>query len=386
MAPQFEGSQPSERVVRQAAPSRRQQPQRRRRAPPQRRAPPNAPSNKGFFGQPAPVSTVENVNENVVRSGFEKKDPAGGRRRLPPPTRNRAVPQRPKRRAHRGRPTEPKRKPQASMKEPQNPLREWETTLKCIDGRLVNLAENCSDPFEFEFEINELTVNLQKMRDGLHVPKEYSSICKEVEELQESEQVVGERMEDFELKKRELKQEIIISEQEVNALRAQLRQKEINLKAKQNSLDDLSQIQNDCISEKYEIQEALKIKLNLKNNLENSIQITNQCKDLISHTESQLEDVKSQANVVEERFQSTWRVWSIEQIINWLCGLDEQFETLYRTKLEQSAPQQLENGEDFEIFDANVLLGLGVEKLRHRLVMMNAISSLTAGHFGEEGQ
>merc|ERR1712038_1897994 len=78
---------------------------------------------------------------------------------------------------------------------------------------------------------------------------------------------------------------------------------------------------------------------------------------------------------LEKAFLASWREWDLRQMVDWLCGLKDAYQE-YRSVFQANLPKQVDDGSDFEVFDKHVLLGLGVEKIRHRHDMMKSISLL----------
>jgi uncharacterized protein YpuA (DUF1002 family) len=165
--------------------------------------------------------------------------------------------------------------------------------------------------------------------------------------------------------------------QDVRDLEEALQVARTQLKQKQRELTDVGKIQQDSRREGESIAKSMEeAKLRLENakktnhERQECLQLVRECRTNLNQTAEGLESL-------EKVFLASWREWDHRQMIDWLCGLKDDFQE-YHSVFQANLPKQVDDGSDFEIFDKHVLLGLGVEKIRHRHDMMKSISQLIA--------
>merc|ERR1719229_1134301 len=123
------------------------------------------------------------------------------------------------------------------------------------------------------------------------------------------------------------------------------------------------------------IQHNLQVKRVQLAKMEEQISSRSKSLKLISDMENTLQNPSTQFVEVQKAFVTKWQNWNVEQMIRWICEQDPAYEQ-YRTALSQKLPQQAESGADFSYFDTNILLGLGISKIRHRGELMKSIAQL----------
>jgi len=105
------------------------------------------------------------------------------------------------------------------------------------------------------------------------------------------------------------------------------------------------------------------------------------------------ESVEKVMNEIQKARELEWMKWTPQEIIDWICRLDQGTFRVYREKLAEEIPSKLDNGEDllFLLQDRQTIRELGVTKIRHRDMLINHIERLnrnnpSKNHAAEKGE
>jgi len=97
--------------------------------------------------------------------------------------------------------------------------------------------------------------------------------------------------------------------------------------------------------------------------------------DQFVHWKSKVEAVM---NEIQQARELDWKTWSPQEIVDWICRLSKGTFKVYKERLEQEIPAQMETGVDllFLLRDRQLIRELGVTKIRHRDLLIQHIERL----------
>jgi len=83
-------------------------------------------------------------------------------------------------------------------------------------------------------------------------------------------------------------------------------------------------------------------------------------------------------NEIQKARELEWKDWGPQEIIDWICRLNQGTFRLYKDKLSEEIPLKIDNGEDllFLLQDRQTIRELGVTKIRHRDMLIQHIERL----------
>lgn len=90
------------------------------------------------------------------------------------------------------------------------------------------------------------------------------------------------------------------------------------------------------------------------------------------------ESVEKVMNEIQKARELEWKKWGPQEIIDWVCRLDQGTFRVYKEKLTEEIPLKIDNGEDllFLLQDRQTIRELGVTKIRHRDMLIQHIERL----------
>jgi len=248
--------------------------------------------------------------------------------------------------------------------------------LEEVDSNIQSLSQY-SDPYQFQQQIAKLDADLQAQENSLNEKSEVASEEKALQRLHLDYETVSSRLSDLEEQRKALDLEVTQGQQDVRDLEEALQVAVTQLKQKQRELVDVGKIRLDSRQEGETIARSIE---EAKVRLENAKKTNHErqeCLQLVRQCRANLNQTAEGLGSLEKAFLASWREWDHRQMIDWLCGLKDAYQE-YRSVFQANLPKQVDDGSDFEVFDKHVLLGLGVEKIRHRHDMMKSISQLIA--------
>jgi len=90
------------------------------------------------------------------------------------------------------------------------------------------------------------------------------------------------------------------------------------------------------------------------------------------------ESVEKVMNEIQKARELEWKKWGPQEILDWICRLDQGSFRVYKEKLSVEIHAKIENGEDmlFLLQDQQTIRELGVTKIRHRNMLVEHIKRL----------
>jgi len=256
-----------------------------------------------------------------------------------------------------------------------------QTELKHLEKEISSLKQ-AKDPYSFQSATKQIFEKLQTRRANFSISTDQEKLLSELNAFQDDESVIVGRLEKFHEERNVLDSEILSRKELIQTLTGQLNQAKKDLRTKQNRLDSLVAQIGDSKREQEMIQHNLQTKQAQLAEVEEQKVRRSEGLKLLSEVENKLSEAASQFSNVQRKFLSQWRNWTTDQMISWICELDSSYEQ-YRKQLSMELPKQAESGDDFRYFDMNVLLGLGIGKIRHRGQLMDNINALVNEKYGE---
>lgn len=284
---------------------------------------------------------------------------------------------RPSGRSTRGRPrTRPERLSRSSFKkrEAQTPLEKLKAELQVVDNAIL-LLKDSKDPFTFASKQKEIKETIESRKKNFALPENQAELSSELVTLQEDESTVSRRLTQLQGERSDVNTEIQTQKELIQRVTGQLKQAKIQLRDLQTRFDSLGSFVADSKREQERILQTLKQKQSQLAQMEEETSRRTDALKLISETENKLSEAATDFGAVEKSFLLEWQNWTVQQMISWMCQQDPAYEQ-YRGNLTELLPKQAESGADFVYFDTNILLGLGISKIRHRGELMKSIAQL----------
>lgn len=234
-----------------------------------------------------------------------------------------------------------------------------------------------SDPYQFQQQVAQLDSDLQEQENALIGSDEVASEEKALQVLQLDYETVCTRLSDLERQRKALQLEVTQGQQTLHELEQALQVAKTKFTKKKRELLDVGKFQQDSQKESETIKKSIEEAEDRLANTKRMSSERQECLQLVRECRANLNETAEGLEALKQDFLASWRKWDHRQMIDWLCGLNNAYEE-YRAVLQVNLPKQVDDGSDFDIFDKHVLLGLGVEKIRHRHDMMRSISQLIA--------
>jgi len=88
--------------------------------------------------------------------------------------------------------------------------------------------------------------------------------------------------------------------------------------------------------------------------------------------------VEQVMNEIQKARELEWKTWNPQEIVDWICRLSKGTFMVYKERLEQEIPAQMETGVDllFLLRERQLIRELGVTKIRHRDLLIQHIERL----------
>merc|ERR1719317_1393162 len=257
---------------------------------------------------------------------------------------------------------------------PQEPKDKLKVDLEKIESKIAAL-KNSKDPYVFEATMKRIQEELDSKKMEFKLPENQEKLSSEVLSLQQDETTINARLEELTDERTKVNCEVQSKKDLIQALTGQLNQAKMDLRGLQNRCDAIGTFLADSKSEQKMIQHNLQVKQVQLVEMEEQMSSRSKSLNLISDMENALQNASTQFLEVQKQFLTKWQNWNVEQMVSWICEQDPAYEQ-YRMALSQKLPEQAESGADFAYFDTNILLGLGVGKIRHRGELMKSIAQL----------
>jgi len=258
--------------------------------------------------------------------------------------------------------------------EKEEPNDKLKVDLEQIESTIAAL-KNSKDPYVFEATIKQIQEELDFKKKQFKLPENQEKLSSEVLSLQQDETTINARLTELTDEREKVNCEVQSKKDLIQALTGQLNQTKMDLRSLQNRSDAITGFVADSTSEQKMIQHNLQVKRVQLAEMEEQMSSRSKSLKLISATENTLQNASTQFLEVQKQFLTKWQNWNVEQMVSWICEQDPAYEQ-YRMALRQKLPEQAESGADFAYFDTNILLGLGIGKIRHRGELMKSIAQL----------
>lgn len=225
----------------------------------------------------------------------------------------------------------------------------------------------------------------------------------------EKETSLHERVEVIKKREKDLKESRIrrdnLSSTEIDIRKQinEVHQKRQDLEERQASIDkrivELQERKQEISSEfdasktkSSELDASLKDIMESKENIENDIpglevKIQNLESDQAMNADQSQHDqyvswkgnVEKVMNEIQKARELEWKTWGPQEIIDWICRLDQGTFRVYKEKLEEQITSKIDNGEDllYLLQDRQIIRELGVTKIRHRDMLIQHIERLS---------
>merc|ERR1719325_391449 len=246
--------------------------------------------------------------------------------------------------------------------------------LEQIESK-ISALKNSKDPYVFEATVKQIQEELHSKKKEFKLPENQEKLSSEVLSLQEDETTINARLMELTDERTKVNCDVQSKKDLIQALTGQLNQAKMDLRGLQNRCDAIGTFVADSKSEQKMIQHNLQVKRVQLAEMEEQMSSRSKSLKLISATENTLQNASTQFLEVQKQFLTKWQNWNVEQMVSWICEQDPAYEQ-YRMALSQKLPEQAESGADFAYFDTNILLGLGIGKIRHRGELMKSIAQL----------
>jgi len=246
--------------------------------------------------------------------------------------------------------------------------------LEQIESK-ISALKNSKDPYVFEATVKQIQEELHSKKKEFKLPENQEKLSSEVLSLQEDEATINARLMELTDERTKVNCDVQSKKDLIQALTGQLNQAKMDLRGLQNRCDAIGTFVADSKSEQKMIQHNLQVKRVQLAEMEEQMSSRSKSLKLISDMESTLQNASAQFLEVQKTFLTKWQNWNVEQMVSWICEQDPAYEQ-YRMALSQKLPEQAESGADFAYFDTNILLGLGIGKIRHRGELMKSIAQL----------
>jgi len=277
----------------------------------------------------------------------------------------------------RRRPTSHRARKMTSKKKgemPYEPKDKLKVDLEKIESKIAAL-KNSKDPYVFEATMKRIQEELDSKKMEFKLPENQEKLSSEVLSLQQDETTINARLTELTDERTKVNCEVQSKKDLIQALTGQLNQAKMDLRGLQNRCDAIGTFLADSKSEQKMIQHNLQVKQVQLVEMEEQMSSRSKSLKLISDMENTLQNASTQFLEVQKQFLTKWQNWNVEQMVSWICEQDPAYEQ-YRMALSQKLPEQAESGADFAYFDTNILLGLGIGKIRHRGELMKSIAQL----------
>jgi len=248
--------------------------------------------------------------------------------------------------------------------------------LKQIENEITALTSS-KDPYTFEASTKKIQGKLNAHKLDFALPENQEQLSSELLSLQQDESTIKSRLAELEEERQTVASGIKSTRELIQTLTGQLNQAKMDLRGLQNRSDAIGKFVSDSRSEQEMIQHNLQTKRVQLIEMEEQMSSRSKSLQLISDSEQLLQKVSAQFVDVQKTFLSDWRNWTVQQMVIWMCEQDSAYEQ-YRNTLDEQLPAQAESGADFAYFDTNILLGLGIGKIRHRGELMKSITQLVS--------
>lgn len=272
--------------------------------------------------------------------------------------------------------TRPERISRNAFRRKENQIEKLQSDLQLIDGAISHLKD-LKDPFTFASKKKEIQEMIESRKENFALPENQAVVSSELVTLQEDEISVSNRLTQLQGERSDVKTEIQTQTELIQRLTGQLKRAKTQLRDLQGRFDSLGSFVADSKREQERIVQTLKQTQSQLAQMEEQAGRRTDALKLISETENTLLEAANHFGAVEKSFLLEWQSWTIPQMISWICQQNEAYEQ-YREVLSQLLPKQAESGADFAYFDTNILLGLGIGKIRHRGELMKSITELVS--------
>lgn len=277
------------------------------------------------------------------------------------------------RRSQRRRPASHRARKLTSKKK-EEPKDKLKVDLEKIESKIAALKSS-KDPYVFEATMKQIQEELDSKKMEFKLPENQEKLSSEVLSLQQDETTINARLTELTDERTKVNCEVQSKKDLIQALTGQLNQAKMDLRGLQNRCDAIGTFLADSKSEQKMIQHNLQVKQVQVAEMEEQMSSRSKSLKLISDMENTLQNASTQFLEVQKQFLTKWQNWNVEQMVSWICEQDPAYEQ-YRMALSQKLPEQAESGADFAYFDTNILLGLGIGKIRHRGELMKSIAQL----------
>jgi len=256
----------------------------------------------------------------------------------------------------------------------EEPKDKLKVDLEQFESKIAALKDS-KDPYVFEATVKQIQEELHSKKEEFKLPENQEKLSSEVLSLQEDETTINARLLELTNERTKVNCDVQSTKDLIQALTGQLNRAKMDLRGLQNRCDAIGTFVTDAKSEQKMIQHNLQVKRVQLAEIEEQMSSRSKSLKLISDVENTLQNASAQFLEVQKTFLTKWQNWNVEQMVSWICEQDPAYEQ-YRMALSQKLPEQAESGADFAYFDTNILLGLGIGKIRHRGELMKSIAQL----------
>jgi len=218
---------------------------------------------------------------------------------------------------------------------------------------------------------------LTQQREEKRIKFDLDAAEKLLKELSENTQ----RLKDDKRNLTHLNLETVVEVQElekrIKDLEEQLLQKNYEIKHHGDEIDTIEKQLEDKISTRASTEhnrDELRQKLEVQT--ETNKEELSQSKAQLRQYDNWCREVKTLMSELDKAHEQRWRDWNPEDIVSWICKLDNGKYKEYKEVLTQNVEEKLESGTDLTCLDMNTLLELGIKKIPHRKHILAHIKSL----------
>jgi len=294
-----------------------------------------------------------------------------------------------------------------TMKDLTGPLKEAQRTLLPkpilsqmaeVDSFVESFVQSSSVADRAAFQKGALTI----LEDWEQKRAEFKKWSAEKEELLQSrkEKIKGQKDKLSESRKK--MENLSVHEHEIRTkLNEEIRKRE-QLDIKKGEIDkQIAELEEQKQQLSVDFTDSQSKSQNLEASLHELVESTSETEHNISSMERDLENLENDDQMIQDQQQHDqfvnwkksvqkimneiqkareleWKEWGPQEIIDWICRLNQGTFRLYKDKLSEEIPLKIDNGEDllFLLQDRQTIRELGVTKIRHRDMLIQHIERL----------